>query len=174
MLSPLAGAVALVIGIGTIALGGQVSRALLAAASRFAGRWRREMVDKLPAAESVGVSHYRRTVALYMLQWLLLGSILVALCVPAERLHESTLVLSYLGALPAAVILGFVAIWAPGGIGVREGTLVAVLALTMPVELAAVAALVYRLWCVVIDLLNGLYALLHLRRANPASPADEG
>lgn len=164
VLTPIAGTLALLLGVASIALGGPVARGLLASAARFAARWRSDLAAKIPPASSISIGHYRRIVALYTVQWLLLGSILVSLFVPVDQLDNPALVLTYLGALPVAVLLGFVALWAPGGIGVREGTLIAALTITIPLELAAVVAIVYRLWCVALDLLNGLFGLLYMRR----------
>ncbi len=57
------------------------------------------------------------------------------------------------GAFALAGIVGMVSVFAPAGIGVREGILVAVLQTTMPVELAIFVALVARAWSTGIDLL---------------------
>ena len=56
------------------------------------------------------------------------------------------------GAFALAGIVGMVSVFAPAGIGVREGILVAVLQTTMPVELAIFVALVARAWSTGIDL----------------------
>ena len=57
------------------------------------------------------------------------------------------------GAFALAGIVGMISVFAPAGIGVREGILVAVLQTTMPVELAILVSLVARVWATVIDLL---------------------
>ena len=57
------------------------------------------------------------------------------------------------GAFALAGIVGMVSVFAPAGIGVREGILVAVLQTTMPIELAILVSLIARVWATVIDLL---------------------
>ncbi|MCH8949465.1 MAG: flippase-like domain-containing protein [Chloroflexi bacterium] len=57
------------------------------------------------------------------------------------------------GLFGLAAVVGLVSVFAPAGIGVREGILVVVLQTTMPVELAILVSLVARVWATVIDLL---------------------
>lgn len=52
----------------------------------------------------------------------------------------------------AAYIVGFVAIFAPGGLGVREGVLAVVLAPYLPTGLAAAVAVVSRFWMTLVEL----------------------
>lgn len=54
---------------------------------------------------------------------------------------------------PAAWFVGLIAIAAPGGIGAREGALVALLGGLLPGGMAVVVALVSRVWLTVIELL---------------------
>ncbi|MEX2130853.1 MAG: lysylphosphatidylglycerol synthase domain-containing protein [Pseudohongiellaceae bacterium] len=76
-------------------------------------------------------------------------------------------------AIPLAMLLGFVAIWAPGGIGVREGTIVAILALQFPLELALTIAIYYRIICIAIDLVIGAFAVFYLAKKAPWLLAQE-
>lgn len=57
------------------------------------------------------------------------------------------------GVFALAGIIGMISVFAPAGIGVREGVLVAVLQVTMPLELAILVALVARVWATVVDVL---------------------
>lgn len=57
------------------------------------------------------------------------------------------------GAMTLAGIVGMISVFAPAGLGVREGLLVGVLQFTMPIELAVVISLVARVWATVVDLL---------------------
>jgi len=77
-------------------------------------------------------------------------------------------------AIPLAMLLGFLAVWAPGGIGVREGTIIAVLALHFPVDFAISIAIYYRMICVVIDLSIGAFATFYLLKAVPSLIDDSG
>lgn len=56
-----------------------------------------------------------------------------------------------MGAFALAGALGMVSVFAPAGIGVREGIVAAILQTTMPVELAILISLVARLWATAID-----------------------
>jgi hypothetical protein len=90
------------------------------------------------------------------------------------------------GAFTLASVLGVISVFAPAGIGVREGVLVAVLQTSMPVELAVVISLAARVWATVIDLLlvggcfaydfiSGerlLFAALRGRAAEPEGAPD--
>ncbi len=55
------------------------------------------------------------------------------------------------GAFVLAGIVGMLSVFAPAGIGVREGVLVAVLQTTMPVELAVFISVAARVWATLID-----------------------
>ena len=57
------------------------------------------------------------------------------------------------GAYTLAGIAGMLSLFAPAGLGVREGFLVALLQFTMPLELAILIALITRAWATVLDLL---------------------
>ena len=59
----------------------------------------------------------------------------------------------------AGVVAGFVAIFAPGGIGVREGASAAILSLHMPIEDGLMLAVAFRIWVVFSELLAGLLVL---------------
>ena len=72
--------------------------------------------------------------------------------------------------LTAGFLAGFVALFAPGGVGVREGVGAALLANIMSLEDAVLLMLMFRLWVVVMELLAGA---LMLRGATPRE-ADGG
>jgi uncharacterized membrane protein YbhN (UPF0104 family) len=61
------------------------------------------------------------------------------------------------------ITLGFFAIFAPAGIGVREGVTSAILLNQMPLTDALLLSLLYRLWVVAIELSGGLLALWSAR-----------
>ena len=62
-------------------------------------------------------------------------------------------------AYSAAYLIGFLALFAPGGLGVREGILAVLLAPYLPAGLAAAVAVVSRLWMTIVELL-GLVPLI--------------
>lgn len=57
------------------------------------------------------------------------------------------------GAYVLAGVIGMLSLFAPAGLGVREGILVGVLQLTMPLEVAILVSLAARAWATVVDLL---------------------
>lgn len=76
---------------------------------------------------------------------------------PALSYHEIFFVMGVSTLAGAASML---AIFAPSGIGVREGIQLALLSIIMPTEIALVITIITRLWSVVIDLL--FFALARL------------
>jgi hypothetical protein len=81
---------------------------------------------------------------------------------------------AYVAIWTASYLAGYLALVAPGGIGVREVPLVLMLggmAITSPAE-ATLLAIVSRLWLTVLEILPGLLSLasgvLHPRRAEPS------
>jgi uncharacterized membrane protein YbhN (UPF0104 family) len=64
------------------------------------------------------------------------------------------------GALAISSILGLVAIFAPSGLGVREGTLVYLLSFIMPVSVAVIISILTRIWMTLIEI--GLIGVVYL------------
>jgi glycosyltransferase 2 family protein len=75
-----------------------------------------------------------------------------ALLLPAEAAMMG------MAAFALSWLLGLVVIFAPGGIGVREASLVAILSATLPASQVLVLAVVHRLIWIAIELLFGLIA----------------
>ena len=101
-------------------------------------------------------------VSLYIIGWVLYGSAF-ALLVQAV-IQEPVFLVQAMGANAVAYILGFVAVFAPGGIGVREVTLSGLLAQVMALELAAAIAVIARFWLVGAQLVCALLALIEIGR----------
>jgi uncharacterized membrane protein YbhN (UPF0104 family) len=101
-------------------------------------------------------------VSLYIIGWVFYGSAF-ALLVRAV-IQEPVFLLQVMGANAVAYVLGFVAVFAPGGIGVREATLSGLLAQVMPLELAAAIAVIARFWFVGGQLVCALLALIGIGR----------
>jgi hypothetical protein len=79
-------------------------------------------------------------------------------------------------AFAAAYVAGYVAVFAPAGLGIREVSLVAFLAPVLAPEPAAALAVVARLWTTGVELLPAaLLALWHLKRdPSTGAPASAG
>lgn len=63
------------------------------------------------------------------------------------------------GALAISSTLGLIAIFAPGGLGVREGALVYLLSFIMPVPVAVIISILTRLWMTLIEI--GLIGIVY-------------
>ena len=73
------------------------------------------------------------------------------------------------GAFSVAGVIGVLAVFAPSGIGcVREGVMAFVLTGVLPAGVAALGALLARLWITVAEALCSGVALLLVYRAGPA------
>lgn len=114
---------------------------------------------------------FGRAFLVYIAHWLATASVLCVLFYPAISGDLFGGVMVIIAAIPLAMLLGFVAVWAPGGIGVREAAIVAILVLRLPLELAVSIAICYRLICIAIDLVTGVFALAYLARNDSALPA---
>lgn len=74
-----------------------------------------------------------------------------------------------IGAASLSSAVSMLAVFAPGGLGVREGTLGLLLAVVMPGAVALVLVIVLRLWSIVVDLLFFALAWASRGRRRPAA-----
>jgi uncharacterized membrane protein YbhN (UPF0104 family) len=112
-----------------------------------------------------------RATLFYLPVWLLLGGSfwLCARGLLAVPVHDIAL---YAGAFAVAWLAGLVAIYAPGGLGVREAVLVALLSSRIGAADALVIAAASRLILIVVDLLLAGVATATLRRTRPLDVPD--
>lgn len=73
---------------------------------------------------------------------------------------SSTHLLYLTGALAFSSTLGLMALFAPGGLGVREGVLVYLLSFVIPVPIAVIISFLTRLWMTLIEI--GLIGMVYL------------
>lgn len=147
---------------------------IIAIASRLLRALTRNSSLTPQAEKSLFNYHYfYRVFALYCAHWLTTAAVLYILFFPAMADAPFNGFMIITAAIPLAMLLGFIAVWAPGGIGVREGTIVAILSLQFPVDLALTIALCYRIICVAIDLAIGSFAVFYLLRKSPELLAQE-
>jgi uncharacterized membrane protein YbhN (UPF0104 family) len=66
------------------------------------------------------------------------------------------------GALAASTMLGLMAIFAPSGLGVREGALVYLLSFVMAAPVAVIISILTRIWMTLIEI--GLIGVIYLSR----------
>ncbi|CAN5118562.1 lysylphosphatidylglycerol synthase transmembrane domain-containing protein [soil metagenome] len=83
---------------------------------------------------------------------------------------------AYISVYAASYVAGFLALFAPGGLGVREGALIATMqraGLATPVEAAAIAV-ASRIWLTVLEVIPGLVALAVPGSRGPAEVGENG
>lgn len=101
---------------------------------------------------------YRDTLSMlvpYLAFWLSLGTAFYFLCDSVQPTPVSFLRLVVLsGAFAASWLVGFLAVFAPNGLGVREATLTLLLSFHMPMPVAVVVSLLSRAWSAIGELLT--------------------
>ncbi len=108
--------------------------------------------------------------ALQVASWLVYG-VAFYLFVDAVVGAPITALLPLAGANALAFTAGYLVVFAPGGLGARELALSALLTPFVPAGVAAVLALLSRLWSIAAEILTGAVAWYVFRRWPPA-PAD--
>ncbi len=99
-------------------------------------------------------------VFLFVLNWLIVGVgfyVLVYSIYPIELRY----IFYVSGAFGLAVIIGILSLFAPSGIGVREGVMIFALSLIMPENIAIVVSIVSRLWMTFTELMLIAMAFLY-------------
>ena len=92
----------------------------------------------------------------YALQWLFLAGAFTFVCssiISVELSPENVAV--FVLSLTAGFLAGFLALFAPGGVGVREGVGAAILASVVSLEEAVLLMLLFRVWVVAAELIAG-------------------
>lgn len=111
---------------------------------------------ELPIENSILI----KVLTIYLFHWLATS---LALCLLfANHIENDSLtnILLILAAIPLGVLGGFLALWAPGGIGIREGLIIMILSLNMDLETATSIAIAYRMICVLNDMVMGMTAMV--------------
>ncbi len=116
----------------------------------------------------------------YAAQWVILGLVFAFVYFTFFLVQPgSRLIYSLLLANTVSITVGFLAVFAPGGIGVREAVSSAILASQIPLTNAVLVSLLFRLWLIVTEIVLGAIAfwgsgrevIAALRRSG--STADE-
>jgi glycosyltransferase 2 family protein len=135
----------------------------------FAKLGRNLTVASEGAADTQG---YVTLLLYYGLLWLISGFILVCLYLSfTTAVLDQNNLAALLLANTAGIIFGFVAIFAPGGIGVREVTAVAILTTVMNLSNAVLLTVLSRVWFIATDLIGGGAALFIDSRIESSSRA---
>ncbi|PCJ24452.1 MAG: hypothetical protein COA96_09395 [SAR86 cluster bacterium] len=152
----------------TIAIVGYYYASIMSYLLSYLGTWLKK-ISKSFELHDVNIKRHSfyLSASLYLLHWLCTATVVILLFHPllSDNLWlNSTLIMA---AIPLAMLSGFLALWAPGGIGVREAVIVAVLMLSLPLELSMTIAVTYRIICILIDLSLGAYTLIYYSITEP-------
>jgi len=110
---------------------------------------------------------YLNLFILYLLEWVLMGVILVILYFALFNTSRSVdLIFLLMGSSAIAFVIGFFAIFAPGGIGIREGVIVSLISQHIPIADSLVLVIAFRLWCTCSDIIVGILGLLLTNNMN--------
>jgi uncharacterized membrane protein YbhN (UPF0104 family) len=118
-----------------------------------------------PLFLSISYSDVLWILSVCILSWVI-GGISFYLFIDSVYPVSSETILFLTGALAFSSILGIVAIFAPSGLGVREGTLVYLLSFIMPVSVAVIISILTRIWMTLIEigLIGVIYLLSKIRK----------
>ena len=94
----------------------------------------------------------------YTLSWLLFG-LAFMFFVKSVTPVEWNLYFSLTGAFAFSLTIGFLAVFVPGGLGVREGILVLLLSLYFPLPVATLLSIFSRLWISLVEIGGALVSL---------------
>lgn len=134
---------------------------------RLAGGWFRLTRTEVPA--DLGLRHGLRWLVLYAANWVVYG---LSFWVLTRSLGLGGAVLPVASAFAAAYVLGYAMVFAPAGLGPREGFLIVFLTPHVGAGPAGVVAVVSRLWTTVVELLPA--GIFWLRWVGTRPPAEAG
>ncbi|MGK0296851.1 MAG: hypothetical protein ACI9XC_000450 [Gammaproteobacteria bacterium] len=109
----------------------------------------------------LGRSSYLKLFSLYLVEWIFVGLIFVSIYFALfNESRSADFIFLLMGSSAIAFVAGFFAIFAPGGIGVREGVIVSLISQYMPLTDSIVLAVAFRLWFTCFDIFAGLLGLM--------------
>lgn len=149
------------------------------AALSWCERWLGRALKVEAAPTRFGIGETLAAVAAYAVGWVILGLAVFLLARAVEPSLSWNACPYVAAAYVIAGLVGFLALFAPSGIGVREGVLIAGLAQVMPLDSAAVVAVLARLVSTVGEVLlavgaaalsRGVPSLRVIRQSEPRPP----
>lgn len=125
------------------------------------GSWLNQLLARLGRdTKMIAITRARfcKYVALYVTSWIAAG---LAFYVLLLAFYPADLqILPYVVAASAfGYVIGYILLFVPGGLGVREVVLIVVLGLLVPGSIASLVAIVSRFWLVAVELFLGAIAL---------------
>jgi hypothetical protein len=134
--------------------------------ARLAGIWLR--VTRTEHVGNIGVLHGLRWLALYTLNWTLYA---VAFWVLSRSMGLEGALLPVASAFAAAYVLGYAMVFAPAGLGPREGFMIVFLTPHLGAAPAGMIAVVSRLWTTGVELIPaGIFWVGWLHGRQSAGP----
>ncbi|MBN2541954.1 flippase-like domain-containing protein [bacterium] len=99
---------------------------------------------------SFSFSYYQsfKIMLLYAVCWITLGASFFLLIKSYDPTLAFSIFPSIIGIQSIAFVIGYISIFVPGGIGVREGVLALLLSFYMSLSAAILAAIIYRIWTI--------------------------
>ncbi len=135
----------------------------------LAGGWFR--ITRTEAPAGLGSVHGLRWLGLYLLNWALYA---ISFWVLALSLGLAADPVPIASAFAAAYVLGYLMVFAPAGLGPREGFLIAFLTPHFGVASSGAVALVARLWTTVVELVPAaIFWSRHLASSRPLTSGVE-
>jgi hypothetical protein len=155
------GACVVAAAIGSMAVGHRLVGFALSVVSRLTSRF--SEVDRQPHRIQIDRKTYAALTMRYSAAWVLHGLVFIAIYLslsptPLSTGPETVALLVF--ANTSGMLIGFVAVFAPAGIGVREAAIVSLLASQVGVGNAIILSIAMRLWTVATDVVFGGLALL--------------
>lgn len=124
---------------------------------------------KLPQPTTLGMLQIS---CLQAIGWLFLGLSYVGLARGVLPLQTFE-ILPIIAAVPAAVVVGYLAIFTIAGLGVREGVLFGMLAIAMPAEHASVLVVIGRVWQTLLEFVAAIIFLAYKSLRKSKLPETE-
>ena len=135
---------------------GKLIRSLV---TRTSGKWR-DYMEKY-AGINLSVHDYLHVTCLYLMEWLLLGAIAVfVFTAMTGGLPTAVISLLLIGSNAVAMVAGFVALFAPAGIGVREVVNGGMLLNSLSISEITGLVILLRCWGVCADIIVGGLAFI--------------
>ncbi|NWF93582.1 MAG: flippase-like domain-containing protein [Syntrophaceae bacterium] len=132
------------------------------------------LFKKEPLSLPISYADAFRIILICVLSWVIGGAgfyLFVDSVFPVS--YDQALFLT--GSLAFSSILGLIAFFAPGGLGVREGALVYLLSFVMPTSVAVIVSVLTRLWTTVIEIgLTGMVYMFHRFRGGIQEKGKNG
>lgn len=127
-------------------------------------------VGREPMAFPLSRAGFAKYIALYGAMWACAGVAFYVLLLAVNPLEITNLPF-IIAASTFGYVIGYLLLFVPGGLGVRELALLTVLSFVLPVSVATFVAILSRFWLVAIELILGVVALaLYTYGHKPSQP----